>query len=63
MFRIRWRSTDAAWTAAQPTFGRFVQLPDDTWHIHFAQPVADGAQGESQFVSRSTLPRATQASP
>lgn len=26
--------TDAAWTEEQPTFDRFVQLPNDTWEIH-----------------------------
>ena len=29
--------TDAAWSAAEPTFDRFVRLPDDTWRIHSEQ--------------------------
>ncbi len=29
--------TDTAWSAAEPTFDRFVQLPDDTWRIHSEQ--------------------------
>lgn len=29
--------TDAAWSTAQPSFERFVQLPDDTWEIRSEQ--------------------------
>ncbi|MGH3403134.1 MAG: hypothetical protein ACRDRJ_11650 [Streptosporangiaceae bacterium] len=29
--------TDSAWTAAQPTFGRFLELPDGAWEIRSDQ--------------------------
>jgi Rad3-related DNA helicase len=38
--------TDSAWTAAQPTFGRFLELPDGDWEIRSDQ-LRDRHQAEA----------------